>query len=133
MPTELNYLLSAVGLYFLMIVMQAVAATVSKKATVADLVGARDDMPAGGLTTFHGRTKRAQANFTESMVMFVPLVLIAVQMNALSDLTAMGAALFFYGRLAFAPFYYFGVPWLRTLAWFVSIIGILMIFAELVF
>ena len=47
-------------------------------------------------------------------------------------MTAMGAALFFYGRLAFAPLYYFGVPWLRTLAWFVSIIGILMIFFELV-
>jgi uncharacterized MAPEG superfamily protein len=131
MPTELLYLISAVGLYLFMIVMQAVSATVSRKASVADLVGARDDMPAAGLTTFHGRTKRAQANFTESMVMFVPLCLIAVYSNDTSALTALGAALFFYGRLAFAPMYYFGVPWLRTLAWFVSIIGILLFFVEL--
>lgn len=131
MPIELQYLISAVGLYLFMIVMQAISATVSRKASVADLVGARDDLPAGGLTVFHGRTKRAQANFTESMVMFVPLCLIAVYSNDTSSLTALGAILFFYGRLAFAPFYYFGVPWLRTLAWFVSIIGILLFFVEL--
>lgn len=131
MTTELNYLLSAVALYLVMIVMQAVAATVSRKASVGDLVGARDDLPAAGLTPFHGRTKRAQANFTESMVMFVPLVLIVVHTGQTSPLTALGAALFFYGRLAFAPFYYFGVPWLRTLAWFVSIVGILLFIVEL--
>lgn len=133
MPTELLYLISAVGLYLVMIVMQAVAATVSRKASVADLVGPRDNLPSEGLTPFHGRTKRAQANFTESMVMFVPLCLIAVYSDQTSSLTALGAALFFYGRLLFAPTYYFGVPWLRTLAWFVSIIGILLFFVELLF
>ena len=132
MPTEILYLLSAIGLYAVMILMQAGAATFSKKASVSDLVGARDNLPSDGVTPFHGRTKRAQSNMTEGMIMFTPLVLIAVQMNALSPMTAMGAALFFYGRLAFAPLYYFGVPWLRTLAWFVSIIGIIMIFFELV-
>ena len=132
MPTEILYLLSSVGLYGVMILMQAVAATVSKKASVSDLVGARDDMPATGLTPFHGRTKRAQANMTEGMVLFTPLVLIAVQMDMLTATTALGSALFFYGRLAFAPLYYFGVPWLRTLAWFVSVVGLLMIFVELV-
>lgn len=131
MPTEINYLLSAILLYLVMIVMQAVAATVSRKASVSELVGPRDDLPTTGLTPFHGRTKRAQANFTEGMIMFVPLVLIAVQMNALSGLTALGAALFFYGRLAFAIFYYLGTPWLRTLAWFVSIVGIILFIVEL--
>lgn len=111
MPTEILYLLSAVALYAVMIVMQAVAATVSKKASLNELVGARDDMPSNGLTPFHGRTKRAQANMTEGMVLFTPLVLIAVQMDALTATTALGSALFFYGRLAFAPLYYFGVPW----------------------
>ena len=132
MPTELQYLISAVGLYLVMIVMQAVAATVSRKASVSDLVGSRDNLPSDGLTPFHGRTKRAQANFIESMVMFVPLCLIAVYSNDTSSLTALGAALFFYGRLVFAPSYYFGVPWLRTLAWFVSIIGILLFLVELI-
>ncbi|MGB6229995.1 MAG: MAPEG family protein [Litorimonas sp.] len=132
MPTEIQYLLSAVGLYLVMIVMQAVSATVSRKASVSDLVGARDDLPATGLTPFHGRTKRAQANMTEGMVMFVPLVLAAAYLDAFTPLTALGAAMFFYGRLAFAPLYYLGTPWLRTIAWFVSIIGILLILWELV-
>lgn len=132
MPTEILFLISSIGLYGVMILMQAAAATVSKKASVSDLVGPRDDIPAAGLTPFHGRTKRAQANMTEGMIMFAPLVLIAVHFNALSPMTALGAALFFYARLAFAPLYYFGVPWLRTLAWFVSIVGILLIFVELI-
>jgi uncharacterized MAPEG superfamily protein len=132
MPTELQYLLSAVGLYFFMILMQAVAATVSRKASVSDLVGARDDLPSAGLTPFHGRTKRAQANFTEGMVMFVPLVFAVIHTGQAGGLSAVGAAAFFYGRLAFAPFYYLGTPWLRTLAWFVSIVGLVLMFWDLV-
>jgi uncharacterized MAPEG superfamily protein len=132
MPTEIAYLLSAVGLYGFMILMQAVGAVLSRKTSVKELLGPRDAMPAGGLTPFHGRTKRAQANMTESMIMFVPLILTAAYLNAFSATTALGAALFFYGRLAFAPLYWFGVPVLRTVAWAVSIVGIIMIFWELV-
>ena len=132
MPTELQYLLSAVGLYLFMIVMQAVAAVFSRKASIAELVGPRDALPAAGLTPFHGRAKRAQANMTESMVMFVPLVLTAAHLDAFSPTTALGAVLFFYGRLAFAPLYYFGIAWLRTVAWAISILGIVLILWELV-
>lgn len=133
MPTELRYLVYAALLYMLMIIMQAVAATLSRKASVSDLVGARDAMPPAGLTPFHGRTKRAQANMTEGMVMFTPLVFAIIYLGISSPLSALGAALFFWGRVAFAPLYYFGVPWLRTLAWFVSIVGIILLFWELLF
>ena len=132
MRPELSYLLSAVGLYLVMIVVQAVAATVSGKASVGELVGARDTLPPQGLSTLHGRARRAQANFTEGMVMFVPLVFVAYATDQFTALTATGAALFFYGRLAFAPLYYFGTPWLRTIAWFVSVLGILLFLWELV-
>ena len=132
MPIELTYLLASVCLYLAMIFMQAAAAMSSRKASVGELVGARDSFPSEGLNTLHGRTKRAQANMTESMVMFVPLVLMLVQLDMTSAQTALGAALFFWGRVAFAPCYYFGVPWLRTLAWAVSILGILLLIAEFV-
>jgi len=131
MRPEISYLLSAVGLYLVMIVVQAVTASLSGKASVSELVGPRDDLPAGGVTPLHGRAKRAQANMTEGMMMFVPLIFAVEHLNAYSSLTAIGAALFFYGRLVFAPTYWFGVPWVRTLAWFVSIAGILVIFWEL--
>ena len=130
MATELKYLVSAVALYLVMIVMQSVAATFSKKKSIGELVGPRDDFPAEGLSPFHARKKRAQANMTEGMMMFIPLVLVAVYTGQTSVGTAAGAALFFYGRLAFAPLYYLGVPWLRTLAWAVSILGLVFFFVE---
>ncbi|MEP3654959.1 MAG: MAPEG family protein [Litorimonas sp.] len=133
MAVELKYLVWSVALFFVMILAQAVAATFSGKTSISQLVGARDDMPGAGLTPFHGRTKRAQANFIEAMCMFAPLVLVAAVTNSFSSLTALGAALFFWGRVVFAPTYWFGVPWVRTLAWAVSIVGILMILWELLF
>ena len=132
MHTEINYLLSAVALYLLMIVFQAVAATVSGKVTLGDLLGPRDKLPANGVSQLHARARRAQANFTEGMVMFIPLVMITVYSAQTTPMSALGAALFFYGRLAFAPLYWFGVPVLRTVAWAVSIVGILLLLVGLI-
>ena len=131
MAVELKYLVWSVALFFVMILAQAIAGSLSGKASISDLVGPRDNLDKDGLTPFHGRTKRAQANFIEGMCMFAPLVLVAAVTNSFSELTALGAALFFWGRVVFAPTYWLGVPWVRTLAWFVSIIGILMILWEL--
>jgi len=132
MPTELAYLISAVALYLVMILMQSLGAVFSKKASLKELMGPRDDMPNAGISPFHARTKRAQANMNEGMIMFVPLIFAALYMNDLSALTAIGAAMFFYGRLAFALLYYFGVSIIRTLAWAVSIIGLILIMVELI-
>lgn len=131
MPTEFQYLFWSVILYLLMIVAQAAAAILSRRATLSDLVGPRDAMPPDGFTPLHGRTKRAQANMTESMVMFIPLIVIIVHLGITSPMTALGAALFFWARLVYAPLYYFGVPWLRTLAWLVALLGILLLILEL--
>lgn len=131
MAIELKYLVWSVALFFVMILAQSVASIFSGKASMSELVGPRDTLPKDGLTPFHGRTKRAQANFIESMCMFAPLVLVAAVTNSFSEITALGAALFFWGRVVFAPTYWLGVPWVRTLAWFVSIAGILMILWEL--
>ncbi len=132
MPVELKYLLSAVSLYLFMIVMQALGALFSKKASISELLGPRDDLPPQGLTPFHARTKRAQANMTEGMIMFVPLIFAALYLKDLSAMTALGAAMFFYGRLVYTPLYYFGVPVLRTVAWAVSIAGLILILMELI-
>lgn len=133
MPIELKYLVWSVALFFVMILAQSISAIFSGKATPKELVGPRDDLPANGLTPFHGRARRAQYNMIEAMCMFAPLVLVAAATSSFSSLTALGAALFFWGRVVFAPTYWFGVPWVRTLAWTVSIVGILMILWELLF
>ena len=131
MPIEISYLIASVALFFLMILAQSVGAIFSGKASAAELAGARDNLPSSGLTPFHGRAKRAQANMIEGMMMFTPLILAAAYLDAFNAMTALGAALFFWARLVFAPCYWFGVPWLRTLVWFVSIAGIMLIFLQI--
>ena len=63
----------------------------------------------------------------ENLVLFAALVLIAAVAGKANATTAMGAMIFFWARLAYAVIYLIGIPWLRTLAWFVSVIGMAMI------
>jgi uncharacterized MAPEG superfamily protein len=46
-------------------------------------------------------------------------------------MTLLGAQLFFWGRIAHAILYIAGVPWVRTAAWAVSIVGLILIFRQL--
>ena len=45
-------------------------------------------------------------------------------------MTALGAQLFFWARLAYAAIYLAGIPWLRTGAWTISVIGLILIFLQ---
>ena len=63
----------------------------------------------------------------ENLVLFAALVLIAAVAGKANATTAIGAAIFFWARLAYAVIYLVGIPWLRTAAWFVSVIGMAMI------
>jgi uncharacterized MAPEG superfamily protein len=59
-------------------------------------------------------------------------VLVAVLTNRTNDMTLLGAQLFFWGRIAYALIYLAGIQWLRTLSWLVSVIGLVLIFLQLV-
>ena len=82
-------------------------------------------MPA--YTGWAGRAKRAHLNMIENLVLFAALVLVAAISGKANATTAMGAVIFFWSRLAYAVIYVAGIPWLRTLTWFVSVIGMAMI------
>jgi len=72
------------------------------------------------------RAKRAHANMLENLVLFAALVLV-VQVGGLNnDLTALGAQIFVIARLVYAVIYLIGVPWLRTILWAVSAVGMAM-------
>jgi uncharacterized MAPEG superfamily protein len=68
----------------------------------------------------------------ESLVIFAALVLVAQVAGKANAATALGAQLFFWARLGYALVYLAGIPWLRTGIWAVSIVGIVMIFLQLV-
>jgi len=125
--TEISYLILSIGLLLGMIVVQSLASL--RHYGLVPLAGARDDLKSP--TFFMERAKRANQNMLESLALFVPLILIALHTDQLGTLTLTGSALFFWGRLAYAPLYWFGVPWARTLAWAVALVGILMIFSNL--
>ena len=93
------------------------------------LAGNREDLPA--VTGWGGRARRAHLNMLESLLVFAIVVLVAHVAGRANESTALGAMLFFWGRVAYAIIYVVGLPWLRTAAWAVSIAGIVIIFVEL--
>ncbi len=89
------------------------------------VAGNREDVPE--LTGWIGRARRAHANMIENLVPFAAVVLAAQAAGKTGALTALGAQLFFWLRLAHAVIYIVGIPYLRTLAWLVSVVGIVLI------
>lgn len=93
--------------------------------------GPRDtasEVPVGVKT---GRLMRAQANLFETLPLFIGAVLVAQLGDKAGHLTMWGTHLYFFGRVAYLPLYYWGVTGLRTLAWAVSLAGLVTILVAL--
>ena len=73
------------------------------------------------------RLQRAQANLFETLPLFAAAVLIAHVGGREGDLTLWGSYAYIIGRVLYVPLYAFGVPLVRSLAWGVSLAGIVMI------
>ena len=67
----------------------------------------------------------------ENLVLFAILVLTAKAVGVSNGMTLLGAQLFFWGRVAHAALYIAGIPWARTAAWGVSVVGLALIFWQL--
>jgi uncharacterized MAPEG superfamily protein len=128
MSLDLKYLLFSVLLAFVQVLIAAASA--NQQVGLSTLAGNREGM--AELTGFAGRARRAHLNMIENMVLFTILVLVAAIAGKANAMTAMGALIFFWARLAYAVIYLIGIPWLRTLAWFVSVIGMVIIALQLI-
>ena len=128
MKPELNLLVWSVVLTFVQMLVAAQAAF--NKVGLMTLVGNREGMPE--ITGWGGRASRAHYNMLENLVLFASLVLVAVVAGKTNDMTLLGAQLFFWARLAYAAIYVAGIIWVRTLAWLISVVGLILIFAQLV-
>jgi uncharacterized MAPEG superfamily protein len=96
---------------------------------VLALVGNRNNLPA--IDGWPARAQRAHRNMLESLTIFAALVLVAQVAGKSNAVTALGAQLFFWGRLAYAPVYVIGIPWVRTGLWGVSFAGLLQILSQI--
>jgi uncharacterized MAPEG superfamily protein len=88
--------------------------------------GPRDE-PGAPLGKIGGRLERAFRNFLETFVFFVAAVLMVEVLGRHSSNSALGAQIFFWARVAYIPAYAAGIPFLRTLLWAASIVGIVMV------
>ena len=128
MGTELALLAWAVALTLVQLLVAIVGAT--SQFSLAVLVGNRETPVEG--KGWVGRAQRAHRNMLESLLPFAALVLLANAAAVSNDATVLGAQLFLFGRIAYALIYIAGVTWVRTIAWTVSLFGMLMILWQVV-
>ena len=127
MKPELMWLAWAVALTFAQMLVAVSGATL--QVGLPMLAGNRDGLaPCSG---WAGRAQRAHHNMLENLVLFAALVLIAVAASKTNATTLLGAQLFFWARLVYALVYVAGIPWLRTAVWLVSVVGLILIFVQL--
>lgn len=87
---------------------------------------ARDQAgPPTGIIT--GRLQRAQKNLFETLPLFFAAIIIAHIAGVTGNLTYYGAWVYFIARILYVPAYAFGIPYIRSLIWFTSMIGLAMI------
>lgn len=127
MTADLNLLVWAVVLTLVQLVIAIVGATTQFSMPV--LSGNREP-PCDG-RGWVGRAQRAHRNMLESLPLFAILVLVAHAAGKENAMTLLGAQLFVYSRAVFAVIYYAGIPWLRTLVWTVSLVGLVLILLQL--
>ncbi|MGF1545207.1 MAG: MAPEG family protein [Parvularculaceae bacterium] len=122
MRPELAYLAASSVLYLLMVLAQGALRNLENDPKT--LLGPRDGVVDKGVRL--QRASRALRNMNEAMHMFAPLAVVVVMTGAANGVSALGAALFFWARVAFAPLYVLGISTVRSIAWAIGVVGVLM-------
>ncbi|CAM5432437.1 hypothetical protein MAUB1S_07315 [Mycolicibacterium aubagnense] len=112
------------------ILVQALSLDLSSDLGLRYLLGPRDQPKEPG-NVLPGRLKRALGNFLETYPAFIGLALALTVTGKTGDLGATGAWLWFVARIVYVFLYAAGVPVLRTLVWFVSILGLALMVVRL--
>ena len=94
------------------------------------------DAEVPALTGVPARLDRAFQNFKETFPFFVAAVMVSEFVSRTTGkqnhLSAVGAHLYFWARIAYIPLYVTGIPYVRSLVWIVSAIGILLVLSTAV-
>jgi len=127
MTIELKLLAWTVALAFAQMLLAVAGAT--QQLGIDELAGNREYTPK--LTGWADRARKGQLNLLENLALFAPLVLIAQIAGRTNATTALGAEIFFAARVIYIFVFAAGVPYLRTLVWAVSVVGLILIFSQL--
>ncbi len=88
---------------------------------VLEALGNREKPPTP--SAIAGRADRTAANTLENFVLFAVIALVAQVSGLANDQVTLGAAIFFWARVAFIPIYIVGIAYIRTVAWAIGLAG----------
>lgn len=124
MPVELR--IAAFGAVLLLIHIVIATQLKNRQYGAKWNMGPRDEaVPPPGPTA--GRMVRAQTNFLETFPIAIVALLGVVIAGRTSATTELGGWIWLGARVVYIPLYWAGVPVVRTLAWTVSIVGLVMV------
>ncbi|MNV23792.1 MAPEG family protein [compost metagenome] len=122
-------LVLSVILLLLHICLQAMSVT--REVGLAWNAGARDARP-DLKGVFAGRAQRASDNFRETYPAFVGLVLALAIVGDASGWGLTGGWIWTVARVVYIPLYLAGVPYMRSIAWVVSLVGLVLMLVALI-
>ena len=125
--TELTVLGWSVVLLLVQVVLQASAAL---DLGPRDLFGPRDEKRESKVIAA-GRLNRALKNFLETYPAFIALALGLIVAGKAGGIGATGAWLWLVARVVYVALYAAGIPVIRTIVWFLSIVGLAMMLVRL--
>ena len=123
MNSELTYLTWSVIIVLGYLVIQVLEQIIRNGLVVALTYQTDKEKPIGALMQ---RFNASFSNFLVSYPAFISLVVVITVTNSSTELTALGAAIWFWARIAHIPAHVSGLPVIRTLAWIASMAGLVM-------
>ncbi len=125
---ELQTLFCAILLGLLQLLLATMASVAGRGMSWG--IGARDEgwPPLG---KYDARLERAYKNFVETFPFFVAAVLLAHAMGISTPHTILGAQIYLWARVLYVPAYVIAIPFVRTLIWTASLVGIVMILKDI--
>ncbi len=117
------WLLAGLGVYLVQV--YAAAAIYLPAEGLMTHMGGRDSLPEKGVLA--GRADRALVNMKENLPIFIALALMALIVEGADVvLAAQGAMIWVWARLAYFGIYLAAIPFVRSIAWTVSMVGLVM-------
>lgn len=109
---------------------QAISLDLSGDFSIKYLLGPRDEQKATK-SVLAARLKRALDNFLETYPAFIALALALEISGKGGEVGIIGAWVWLASRIAFVALYVAGVPVLRSIVWFVSLFGLILMLVRL--
>lgn len=127
MTPELQYLVYGIILLIAHVIIQATFSDLSKGLGWA--LGPQDEEREQNAIA--ARIERALRNYLETFTAFAALALMLAVTELGNATSALGAAIWFWARIAYIPAYASGIPMVRSAAWLTSLAGLVMMILPL--